>query len=311
MSARSSRHLKFFATEAARHEGRYVDLPSYERPLRLSFAKRPRHELPAGWVPLAAIGSEEPQFLAVHTEDAAARVAMWEHETGALVPVAASLDAFLASLGDSAANARPSEPVPDAARISKVVERAVELADGGLSTKAKRAKALDTLAALTPMLAQLPTAEALVGTRYTTLPTRAWYAQARLQRALGLFTEAVATLDAAPAAVAPTIHCELLLHDLDQPARVLALCAAQPGISPLQRRLWALALLRTGQLDAAAEQLATATSAQVAATCKLSPDTDPVVERGKRLAIVRELVTSYAAKHDLGPAAEDLLARVR
>jgi hypothetical protein len=54
-----------------------------------------------GWLPLAQLvassGDVEQQFLVVHAT-APHRVAMWEHETGKLVPVVASLDELLASL---------------------------------------------------------------------------------------------------------------------------------------------------------------------------------------------------------------------
>lgn len=54
-----------------------------------------------GWLPLASLvassGDVEQQFLVVHAV-APHRVAMWEHETGALVPVVDSLDELLATL---------------------------------------------------------------------------------------------------------------------------------------------------------------------------------------------------------------------
>lgn len=51
-----------------------------------------------GWVPLATLGEEESQVLLCKADEAVCPVAMWDHETGELAPVAATLDAFLASL---------------------------------------------------------------------------------------------------------------------------------------------------------------------------------------------------------------------
>ena len=51
-----------------------------------------------GWVPLATLGMDDMQVLLVRIDDPACPVGLFWHEDETVLPVADSLDAFLASL---------------------------------------------------------------------------------------------------------------------------------------------------------------------------------------------------------------------
>jgi len=125
----SERFRRFLEGERLRFDGALADLPSYGDPMELWFDGQdlesfvnddwpdwgddgcPYGHISAteiefsgpldGWVPLATIGEEQAQVLVCHAASADCAVAMWEHETGELVPVAPSLDTFLSALRPS------------------------------------------------------------------------------------------------------------------------------------------------------------------------------------------------------------------
>lgn len=79
----------------------YDDWPTDRDYYGHSSAVEVRFEEFPGWLPLATLGQEEAQFLLVQVSEEAAPVAMWEHETNTLVPVAPSLSEFLNQLRDT------------------------------------------------------------------------------------------------------------------------------------------------------------------------------------------------------------------
>ncbi len=173
-----ARYQKFVSdNEAALHKGKYVaDLPHYtsDSKFNVEFCKPgfdlfedndiDRGDHDDAWMPLATL-AEEPQFLAVNLSSEACAVAMWEHEDGMFHPVAASLDAFLASL--VAKSAKPKN-----AGLKAAVTKAQKLQEQG-----KHQAAIDVLGpaleGLTPGMQkmdgnqdQLPAAYNLLGICY-------------------------------------------------------------------------------------------------------------------------------------------------
>ncbi len=283
------------ATPSDKYDGWYADVPSYGQPMQVRFNKRAlaNHpsvdSLPAGWEPLATLGSEESQVLAIN---AAGAIGMFEHETGKVVPVAVSLDVFLANLGKTRAAAKPNEPIVGIGTLRKVVERGIGLTDGRI-TKAKQVEIQVVLEELEPLLANMPSEEAVHGGEHHGLPSRALYSKGRMLRALKRFDEALDTLenaviDGERRVISFEIVCDLLLFDLNRPERVVALCDSQKeepfGVS----RTLALALFQLGKLDRAAALLQ-------------SPN--PKVQAARR-----EAVSKFAKTRDLDATA--LLAKI-
>ncbi|MBP6838197.1 MAG: hypothetical protein KA190_12870 [Kofleriaceae bacterium] len=331
----SKRYLRFLAKERADLGPRFARLPTYEHAMPVAFAGAaldsffhddwpaddPSYGHPSateaelggagGWVPLATIGDEEPQFLVVRAGDEACPVAMWEHETGGFVPCAASLDAFLEVLGKTARAARLPKSKVKLDKVLALADSLQDLAKAGPSPK--RTAGLEAgLAALAPMLAAMPH-RSTMDPDDATVPGQAHLARGVALRALGRYEEALealmrAPIDGVPRLIAPLRVAELLLVDLDRPAEVIALCAAQPDPVPLLRRSWGLALLRLGQIDEAAAQLDLVVERQVDATLKLMPKADRATETTKRRAALVAAVRDYAGRHQLDASA--LLARL-
>lgn len=120
---------RFIDEEREAHDGRCAVLPNYEEPAEVSFvgselasfvlADWPEEDeggepfLPhpssseldfeetlIGWVPLATLGIDDMQVLLARIDDPACPVGLWWHEDETVLPVAKSLDAFLAGLID-------------------------------------------------------------------------------------------------------------------------------------------------------------------------------------------------------------------
>lgn len=297
MSPRFRRYLQ--GTEPRDHEGRFALVPSYERPMQVHLEGRALERLKKhapqrdGWVPLATLGREEPQYLVVEATDPVCPVAMWEHETGKLVPCADSLDAFLEHLGETEDDAKAGALAVD--RIRAVVERGIGLTDKRVTAKAK-AEIETTLVELEPMLSRLPSAKSLVGTEHHGLHVRALFSKGRMLRALGRFEEACAALgdveiDGELRRVAPTLVCEMLLHDLDRPDEVVTLC--ERAGAEARHDLWGAALLRLGRPDEALVHLST-----------------HVQGREAVLTRTRGMITQYAKKRRLVAEAAELLAKL-
>lgn len=260
----------------------------------------------SGWVPLATLGDDEPQFLAVRAGEPACPVAMWEHETGAFVRCASTLDGFLAGLATTARAARPPTSTVKLSKVRALAEKLQELAKAAPGRE-RTADLEAGLVGLEPMLAALPPTWTMTPDD-ATIPALAHYARGLALRALGRAEDALAALERAsidgePRNVSPQVVVELLLLDLDRPARVVELCAAHAEPPVLMRRSWALALLRLGRLDEAAAQLAVVIERQVAATLRLKPTADPAAERARRAADLAQAVSAYAERHQLDASA--------
>lgn len=288
-SARYSQYLD--RDEATTHDGRFALVPSYGAAIQvhlrgraLDALRRGAARLPAGWLPFAALGREEPQFLAVKADDDACPVAMWEHETGALKPCADSLDAFLAHLGASPAEARLGALSADLVR--EAVERGIGLTDTAPKAKTKPQIA-EVLTTLESMLARLPMDERL--------RSRAQYSRGRMLRALGRFEEAVEALEP----VARETACEILTLQLDRPERVLELCdaAGEDDVSPKMALCRIAALLRLGRPDDALRL----------ARARLTDASNEKL-RSARRATMTAWLTSYGKKRKLAALVDALLA---
>ena len=96
--------------------------------------------------------------------------------------------------------------------------------------------------------------------------------------------------------MAPQTVCDILLYDLDAPARVVAL-ATSPDAAPLARRTSMLALLRLGRFEDAARHVTPIIERQVEATLKLSPASSRAAETARRRALLVEAVRAYVATH--------------
>jgi len=324
--------------EWQKYDGRFADVPSYQKPLQVHLTGQqlesffhdewpedePDYGHPSatevdlggkeGWVPLATLGDEEPQFLVVNVNETKCPVAMWEHESARFVACAQTLDAFLASLEKTKDSVTPAQSQgANVAALSRITEKSIGLPDGRL-TKARLQEIEKALAALEPLTKNLPSEMALTGGEYHGLPSRAVSVQAKMLRALKRFDAACDTLENAvidgekKTGIAPAMLCEMLLHDLDQPKRVIAVCEAQAEIRPVQLKMWALALFREGQLDEAAKHWSTAIECQVSATLKLYPKKERTKELKECLKDTAERVNAYAEKHDLD--AKKLLGRI-
>lgn len=277
--------------EATTHDGRFALVPSYGNAIQVHLRgkafdvlRRRAARLPAGWLPFAAIGREEPQFLAVKADDDACPIAMWEHETGALEPCADSLDAFLAHLGGSADEARLGALAADLLR--ETIERGIGLTDTAPRAKTKP-QVVEVLATLESMMARMPMDEHL--------RSQAQFSRGRMLRALGRFEEAVEALEP----VARETACEILTLQLDRPERVLELCdaAGEDDVSPKMALCRIAALLRLERPDDA-RRLAQARLAE-ASTEKL---------RAQRRATMIAWLTSYGKKRRLAAAVDALIA---
>lgn len=288
----SARYVRYLdGKEWSSVDGRKLDVPTYAEPIAVWFTRAPDDrdtDAPVGedgWVPLAALGLEEPTFLAVKANADPCPVGLWERGARGFMPVAASLDEFLASF----------QP----ARAPRVLERLVEAAnriDGlleGRRTKAKRKEleaAVEAIAALTQPDV-IPSERALGSHPHARVPSRALFMQVKGLEALGKLREACALLDAAridgaPVSIAPELHCRMLL-ELGEDERVLALCReGEP--SALQQALYGRALLRAGDFAAAVAVLRGVVARQVDAALKLSPKKDRAAERAKRVAALRD-----------------------
>jgi tetratricopeptide (TPR) repeat protein len=318
----ADRYRRFLTDERPGLGRRFAILPSYQGAMPVCFEGRalesffhdggagPAHPSASeaelggagGWVPLATIGDDEAQFLAVRAGEPACPVAMWEHETGEFVRCAATLDAFLAGLATTARAARPLKSPVKLSKVRAVTDELQGLAKAAPSP-ARTAGLEAGLAALEPMLAAMPPTWTMTPDD-ATVPGLAHYARGVALRALGRPEEALAALERAPIDgvaknVAPQVVVELLLIELDRPARVIEQCEAHPDPLPLMRRSWALALLRLGRLDEAAAQLAVVIERQVAATLRLKPTADPAAERARRAADLAQAVSAYAERHQL------------
>ena len=118
---------RFIDEEREDYDGFYAPLPNYEEPAEVTFvgselasfvlADWPEEDEDGepflahpsaseldfedelrGWVPLASLGIDDMQVLLARIDDPACPVGLWWHEDETVLPVASSLDAFLASL---------------------------------------------------------------------------------------------------------------------------------------------------------------------------------------------------------------------
>lgn len=330
----SQRYLRFLDKERPSVGRTFAVLPSYEGAMPVAFDGAPlesffRGDLEeetdqdhpsadeaelggaGGWIPLATIGVEEPQFLVVRAAEEPCPVAMWEHETGDYVLCSSTLDAFLASLGKTAKAAKRPKAKVDLDKVRALIDKLDDVLK--LPTSARRTKDLEAgLAKLEPMLVAMPPTLTM-DPDDATVPGMAHYTRGLVLRALGRFEEALAALEEAqidgrPKNVSPQTVVDLLLHDLDRPERVIEVCARHAAPTPLLRRTWALALLRLGRIEEAASHLGLIVERQVQATCKLTPATDPVAETARRKALLATAIRDYANARQLD--ASDLLARL-
>lgn len=118
---------RFIDEEREEHDGRAASLPNYDEPVEVWFVGSElasfvlddwpeededgepflAHPMASeldfdddlrGWVPLATLGIDDMQVLLARVDDPACPVGLWWHEDEAVIPVADSLDAFLAGL---------------------------------------------------------------------------------------------------------------------------------------------------------------------------------------------------------------------
>jgi hypothetical protein len=339
LPARYERYLSSGEWQAC--EGLWCEVPGYQSAMRLSFSgpelagffegdeadgKHPASLSsaseaplggPQGWVPLATLGQEEARFLALSTLDANCPVAIWQPSTGTFTPVSHSLDAFLASLGHTAAHTQTLEPAVGAAALNALVERGKALLEGR-RTKARLKDIEALLAELAPLTGRMPSSQSLHGSPYQRLPESAMHMKARLLHALGRVAEACNTLqyarfDGKTQMISPDTLSAMLLHDLNQPQAAAEVCAiaAQGRISSAQRSTWALALLRLGDEVGAAAQWQQMITTQAAAILKLYPKKTLAQETTECIAALREKVLPYAREHQLDAQAERLLVQLQ
>jgi hypothetical protein len=294
----SARYAAFLADkEWKRHDTKWSLVPTYEKPMRVKFigtrAFTSEADLADGWVPLATIGSEESQFLAVRSTDDACPVAMWEHETGKLVACAESLDAFLAALGATARDATEPATAYDIAKLRSLANEVEKLVDARASKKRDAALA-PKVVELQALLAQRP--ETLTGDD-ASAADMANYRVGQAMRALKRFREAVEIFR--QPGVAQDSAVDLLVNELDDAPLAITICEAHTDPSPVMRRGWALALFRLGRFDEARVQLRIVVQRQVDSTLKLYPKKDRAAETKQRTRVLAETVETFAAKYAL------------
>jgi hypothetical protein len=124
-----ARLRRFVDRERDAHDGRLAALPHYDDPVAVSFTGSELasfvledwpdddedgepflpHPMASeldfegalrGWVPLATLGMDDMQVLLARVDDPACPVGLWWHEDEVVLPVADSLDAFLAALAE-------------------------------------------------------------------------------------------------------------------------------------------------------------------------------------------------------------------
>lgn len=192
-----ARYLKFFAAdEPKRHaKAQLGGLPGYQasasfrlgfvRPGSLAlFEENDVDETNAALVPFAEL-VDEAQFLVIDLSQKTCPVLMWEHETGAFVPLEPSLDAFVRRL-----SARAKLKAPSLKQLFTVMKKAQALHDAGKTDKAS--------ALLEPALADFPPESAFSeDDPYRNTPPAAFELLGRLLSARKDVAGAVAAFDEA------------------------------------------------------------------------------------------------------------------
>lgn len=270
-----------------------------------------------GWVPLATLGRGEAEtaFLAVATNTPSCAVSMYWPETRRWVPVAASLDGLLASLGQTSKTAKEPVVGDDRARLQlEAVKEAERLLDAR-SSKARTAALEAVLGRLNALSTSLTDTIAGDDGRFGRLGSSLVYRKALVERALGKKREACDTLQFLEVDGAPTKNHDTLFELLLELGEHQRLLAVARGLDPDERArrglLYAVALLLTGSAADAEPLLVDLVRRWANAGVKLSLGKKKLAdELTKSLEALKEQLEERVTDDAVSKTLPALLARV-